>query len=529
METIYEVPKVQKPENNVPIYDVPKPIYDVPNPPKPVQDGERLLFTNFDITMDSVPPSTTPPPPPIEYQLGEPKVCNWRRALKFVTVEPTMMLYMMAFMITHVYEQSYYVYKACTANCKFNETVCRNLNEYPEQNAIVQSVVSTFHQWNGVASHLPTVFMAFFLGAYSDKFGRRYIILAGLFGKLYFSNVLTLTSLFSDWPIEYIIYFASLPCAFTGSDMAIFAGCFAHLADVSSEKHRTLRITILDGLYLATMPTGILLGKVLWERVAKFDYGIIFLFNIAFMMVAVMYTYLRIETDYRSRTSLRDCLKLEHIKQTIETLGKRRKFYGTSIMWLLFLGMSFYVFQRDERPIVYLYTTNTLKWNDSIFSEFKMVASFLYVLVLLLGVPLMSKVFKIRDTVIVMMGATSHILGHFIYANATDTKYMYAGAVFSALGPAIPPIIRAMLSKHLELNERGVAYMFMSMLENVIGMVASVAYTQIYNYTNKSNAFLYMTITSQILVFVFIIIVHNLQNLKTRNGIVSVSFSRISC
>ena len=67
--------------------------------------------------------------------------------------------------------------------------------------------------------------------------------------------------LLSAWPVEYIIYTAAFPSALTGSDLAIFAGCFAYIADVSSIKTRTLRVGILDVVYLSTMPTGVAIGE----------------------------------------------------------------------------------------------------------------------------------------------------------------------------------------------------------------------------------------------------------------------------
>lgn len=45
------------------------------------------------------------------------------------------------------------------------------------------------------------------------------------------------------------------------SDVAIFACAFAYISDITSVKDRMLRITILDVVYLSTMPTGIALGK----------------------------------------------------------------------------------------------------------------------------------------------------------------------------------------------------------------------------------------------------------------------------
>lgn len=62
------------------------------------------------------------------------------------------------------------------------------------------------------------------------------------------------------WPVEYIIYIATIPSALTGVDISIFASAFAYISDVSSIKNRTLRVTILEVCYLVTFPTGIALG-----------------------------------------------------------------------------------------------------------------------------------------------------------------------------------------------------------------------------------------------------------------------------
>lgn len=63
-----------------------------------------------------------------------------------------------------------------------------------------------------------------------------------------------------SWPVEHIIYTASLPSAFTGADVAIFAAAFSYISDISTRENRTIRVTILDVVYLSTMPSGIALG-----------------------------------------------------------------------------------------------------------------------------------------------------------------------------------------------------------------------------------------------------------------------------
>lgn len=50
-----------------------------------------------------------------------------KNALALITVEPTMVLYMMAFMTTTVVEQAFFVDRACRTNHHFDASICDNL------------------------------------------------------------------------------------------------------------------------------------------------------------------------------------------------------------------------------------------------------------------------------------------------------------------------------------------------------------------------------------------------------------------
>lgn len=126
---------------------------------------------------------------------------------------------------------------------------------------IAQVTVSTFHQWNDVAGHVGQILLAFFMGAWADRRGRKIPLLMGLIGKFYYSVMIVVNALQESWPVEYIIYTATLPMTVTGADVAIFAAVFAYITDISSKENRTLRVTIVEVCYLVTMPTGIALGR----------------------------------------------------------------------------------------------------------------------------------------------------------------------------------------------------------------------------------------------------------------------------
>lgn len=101
-----------------------------------------------------------------------------------------------------------------------------------------------------------------FMGSWSDRRGRKVPLLIGLVGKFIYSLMVVVNAYKKEWPVEYIIYTATIPMAFTGADVAIFAAVFSYISDVSSRESRTLRVTIVEVCYLATMPIGIALGEI---------------------------------------------------------------------------------------------------------------------------------------------------------------------------------------------------------------------------------------------------------------------------
>lgn len=100
------------------------------------------------------------------------------------------------------------------------------------------------------------IILALFFGNWSDRRGRKLPLLLGLLGKFIYSFMVVVNSLMDTWDLTTVVYTASLPMGMLGGDVAIFGSCFAYISDVSSVKQRTLRITILDVVYLSTMPTG---------------------------------------------------------------------------------------------------------------------------------------------------------------------------------------------------------------------------------------------------------------------------------
>ncbi|XP_048516162.1 proton-coupled folate transporter [Athalia rosae] len=463
-------------------------------------------------------PSTESEPSQMKVE-GKPGICieyfGW---IRHTTVEPTMWLYMIAFMLTSVVEQSFFVDKSCRVDHGLSAEICSNLSANATLLAQVQMTVSSFHQWNNIASHAVPIVLALFFGSWSDRRGRKAPLVIALIGKLIYSGMIVVNSLMDTWNLNMVVYTASIPSAMLGSDVAIFASCFAYVSDVSSSAQRTMRVSILDAVYLSTIPTGVALGSYLYSSVVNSSYSIMFLINATLILLAIVYSAIRLEMRTtpqqkpleRGNNIVADFFDKEHVFASIRTLIKPRADHKRLYIWILMLAMVLYVFQRDERQMSYLYTQSVFSWDITTFSQFRTFQSSLFVVAMMLGVPLMSKFLGMRDTLIIVIGSISHALGRVFYAVATGPGLFYAGAGIAALGPVTAPVLRSMTSKVVHIKERGRIFAILSVCDNAVPLFSGVLYSQLYNATIHTvpSAIYWLTFSTQIAVFLLIMVIH---------------------
>lgn len=439
--------------------------------------------------------------------------------IKYVSVEPTMWLYMMAFTFTSIVEQDFFRYKACRVDHGYSEEVCMKLND-DDNKAIktkVQMTVAEFHQWNDIAGHVVPIILAMFYGNWSDRRGRKLPLLLGLTGKLIYSFMIVINSMMDTWNLNMIVYTATLPMSLLGADVAIFASCFAYISDVSSVQQRTMRITILDVTYLSTIPSGVALGSYVFTHLVNRPYTIMFAVNVTLLLLSLIYSFvwLKWQTSPRQQPLsganwLLDFFDMRHVATTMRTLVKSRRNHGKLHLWLLLLAMCLYTFQRDEKPKSQMYTSLIFNWNVTDFSNFKTFQSSLFVLATLIGVPVMSKLLGMKDVFIIVVGAIAHASGRIVFVLANRPELFYVGAVVAALGPVVAPVLRSMTSKLVPVEERGKVFAMLAVCDNAVPLFSGTLYSQIYNATIKTapNSFYWLTVATQITVLLLILIIH---------------------
>jgi len=150
-------------------------------------------------------------------------------------------------------------------------------------------------------------------------------------------------------------------------------------------------------------------------------------------------------------------------------------------------------------------------WDTVTYSNFKTFQSCGYVIMMIIGIPLMSRLFKWKDTVILMVGATSHTLGRVFFTQAKVSWLFYVGAGVASLGPCVAPVLRSITSKTVQVHERGKAFALLSVCDNAVTLFSASLYSQLYNATvntDHPNAIFYLTMATQIVVFLLSLGIH---------------------
>ena len=112
-----------------------------------------------------------------------------------------------------------------------------------------------------------------------------------------------------------------------------------------------------------------------------------FIINASLLLLAIIYSFLNLkwqtnscQKPFNQANIFSDFFDKKHVIETTKTLTKRRESNGRFFLWILLLAMMLYTFQRDEKPMSFLYTIFYFGWDITTFSNFRTFQSTLFVI-----------------------------------------------------------------------------------------------------------------------------------------------------
>lgn len=221
-----------------------------------------------------------------------------------MTVEPIMAGYIMPSVLASLATQNLNLEKACRVNLNFSTEVCdalklRQTENYTEYEEEVQTFIAGIQAWKNVVQTAIPVLIILFVGAWSDKTGRRKIcILLPIVGELITCiGFMINTYFFYELPVEVTALTESIFPAITGGWFTNFIGVFSYIGDITTTEDRTYRVGIVNLCMSLGYPIGSSLSGLLLTWIGY--YGIFSLSALLYLF-SLIYGYYYLEDTKRT-------------------------------------------------------------------------------------------------------------------------------------------------------------------------------------------------------------------------------------
>uniref|UniRef100_T1J6Z1 Major facilitator superfamily (MFS) profile domain-containing protein n=1 Tax=Strigamia maritima TaxID=126957 RepID=T1J6Z1_STRMM len=375
--------------------------------------------------------------------------------IRQITVEPAVLLYCIAMTFNVITTQSLTIRKYCRVQMGYPEDICRNLTANKTLENQAETVATNYLFYKTLLENLPTIVLAIFIGAWSDKNGRKFLqifptITSGIGMIIMIFNAHYLT----EMDFNYILL-ASVPYAIGGNILCMLTGAFSSIADITDTSQRVVRFAIVQTAFICGMPIGSSCGSLV---LAKFGYVTVYSINLVMYIITLLYILIFVKETIHAPTAqtLRYAFvfRLSNVTENLASVYKKREHNGRFHIFLLLVIAAI---------------------------------SFIPIYGSLLGLSLVLPVMTLRlhmpDLIIGITSAVCKVTNEFIIAISSHGWMMFAASsltIFSGMNAAI---IRTVLSKIVMRAEQGKITAVMGAVEAAMPAIGSIMFTQVYNMT----------------------------------------------
>lgn len=214
------------------------------------------------------------------------------------TVEPIMACYVMPSVLASLAIQNLNLEKACRVNLNYSAEVCDALNlrqteNYTLEEQAVQKLIASVAVWKNVVQTSIPVLLILFVGAWSDKTGKRKAcIMLPIVGEFMACLGFIVNTYFFNLPVEVSAFTEAIFPAITGGWFTNFIGVFSYIGDITTEENRTYRVGLVNMFMSLGYPIGSALSGVMLSWVGY--YGV-FSVSASLYLFSLIYGYKYLE------------------------------------------------------------------------------------------------------------------------------------------------------------------------------------------------------------------------------------------
>ncbi|XP_018010174.1 proton-coupled folate transporter [Hyalella azteca] len=444
------------------------------------------------------------------------------------SVEPVMLLDGLAFSNMVVLVENLQMDKICHITLNHTAEVCANISQYPDVRKAQQQEVSIFSMYNAIIMSVIPLFFILFMGAWSDKYGRKVPLCAAMLGHTMYSAGYLLNSWVWHWPVEYLLVVGLLE-SLGGGAVSFLTAANSYISDVTTEESRTSRVGLANSIWFLGGPIGTLMGTYIYRAAG---YQVLFGTSLLMHIIATLYIIFLLpeshgpfadkkrlskvlapKPTYKLRHSIIQVYGLSRRKKNTESEVQRaldeitvkkmildffnpqrfidsfrstlRKREGNVRIYILLLIAANLLRKIGRGAYMYLFTRTVLDWGPADYGVWVTYKNIVATVGSLVAVPVLSAGLQVSDSVLAMVGALSSVLDYVLYGLVSPSAQflIWLAPISAMLVNSGAIAIRALLSKYVAPDELGKVSAVLGALDGVMPMLSFSLYTAVYHST----------------------------------------------
>ena len=333
------------------------------------------------------------------------------------------------------------------------------------------SMASTYAGWLMFAYATMQFLFSPIIGALSDKYGRRPVLLISLFGF----GIDYLLMGFA--PTIIWLFIGRLISGVTG---ASFTTATAYIADISTPEKRSQNF----GLIGAAFGLGFIIGPVLGGLLGHYGARIPFFAAAGLALLNTLHGYF----------ILPESLDKEHRRKfewkRANPVGSLKRLSHYPVILSLVVSLVFiYIASHATQSTWTFYTMEKFKWNE------KMVGyslGFVGLMIAIVQGGLIRIVIpKLGQKKSIYIGLTLYVIGFVCFAFATKSWMMFAFVIPFSLGGICGPALQGVMSGQVPANQQGELQGALTSLISVTSIVGPLLMTNLFSYFTAADAPVY--------------------------------------
>ncbi|XP_042858957.1 proton-coupled folate transporter-like [Penaeus japonicus] len=424
-------------------------------------------------------------------------------ALKAVTLEPVMLIDGACNQAMMLLIENVQMNKICTVNLNFSSEICSNLSSHHEENIRVQKELSIFTFYNSIIMSVIPFVIVLFMGAWSDRYGRKIPLLLTFSGHLFYAGGYLLNNWQSAWPVEFV-YLVTFLEAFGGGYMCLLSIATSYISDVCSEESRTSRVSTATSFWYLGGPLGTLLGAVVLSRAGyNLALGLVFLAYVSAISYILMFireshgpfarTAVGVKgrnpdesqgikrEEVASRKMFTDFFNWRRMFESFKTAFRKREGNARTILVVVIICNMLWRMSRGF--YVYMFVRRALHWDATDFGYYLTYRNLIAAAGSLVLVPLLTRLVSVGDSLLVILGSVS-IVGEYgcygFISGVSQKLLMWLGPPIGVMSNASVIAFRSMSTKLVSAEEKGRISAVLAALYGLMPMAGYAVYAPIY-------------------------------------------------